>query len=107
MNSYGNSFNDHCQHYTFSEHLSTSVMAYSDPQRGRDAVQAWRKANPELVKRQRRAAIVAKAVKERRFPRLSSITRHGLSDEDLERIASAVMGGRNEAEMHRVTKPAA
>ena len=77
-------------------------MAYSDPQRARDAVRAWRKANPELVKQQRRAAILRKATRERRLPRLSSITRHGLSDEDIERIVVAVMRGRDESEMTRM-----
>lgn len=77
-------------------------MPYSDPQRARDAVRVWRGANPELVKRQRRVAMLKKAVKEQRFPRLSSIARHGLSDEDLQCIVNAVMCGRDEAEMARV-----
>ena len=71
-------------------------MAYSDPQRGRDAVRAWRKANPELVKRQRKTAIIRRALKEQRLPRLSSITRHGLNTEDLRRIVDAVMCGQDE-----------
>ena len=82
-------------------------MAYSDPQRARDTVRAWRHANPELVKRQRRAAMLKKAVSERRFPRLSSIARHGLSDEEVARIVGAVMGGRDETEMARMATVAA
>ena len=70
-------------------------MAYSDPQRGRDAVRAWRAANPELVRQQRKMAIIRRAMAQRRLPRLSSIEKHGLSDEELRRIVDSVMCGEN------------
>ena len=68
-------------------------MAYSDPQRGRDAVRTWRKMNPELVRQQRARALIRRAVKEKRLPRLSSIARHKLGDEELRRIVDAAMCG--------------
>ena len=69
-------------------------MAYSDPQRGRDAVRAWRKANPELVRQQRKTATIRRALKEQRLPSLCTISRHGLNDEDLRCIVDAVMCGQ-------------
>ena len=69
-------------------------MAYTDPQRGRDAVRAWRKANPELVRQQRKTAIIRRALKEQRLPSLCTISRHGLNDEDLRCIVDAVMCGQ-------------
>jgi hypothetical protein len=77
-------------------------MTYRDPQRGRDAVQAWRKANPERVKHQRKIALIERAIRERRLPRLQSIEKHGLSDEDVLRIVSAVMAGSTETVALRV-----
>lgn len=69
-------------------------MAYTDPQRGRDAVRAWRKANPELVRQQRKTATIRRALKEQRLPSLCTISRHGLNDEDLRCIVDAVMCGQ-------------
>ena len=77
-------------------------MAYSDPQRARDFARNWRKANPELVKQQKRNALVRRAIKERRLPRLASIQKHGVSDEDVQRIVDAVMTGGAEAVAVRV-----
>lgn len=78
-------------------------MAYSDPLRARDAVKRWREANPELVKRQRREAMIRTMVQKQRLPSLSVITRHELSDDDLRRIVGAVIGP-NEAEMVRLVE---
>ena len=83
-----------------------SEMAYSDPQRGRDQVRAWRKANPqrhaEIVKQQNRNALIRRAIKERRLPRLDSIAKHGLSDEDVQIIVDAVMASRGDTVAARV-----
>ena len=83
-----------------------SEMAYSDPQRARDQVRAWRKANPErhaeIVKRQNRNALIRRAIKERRLPRLDSIAKHGLSDEDVQSIVKAVMASRGDTVAARV-----
>ena len=77
-------------------------MAYRDPQRAKEAVRAWRQANPDKVRQQRRAAMLKRAVGKRRFPRLSSITQHKLSDDEVLCIIHAVMGGQDEAEMVRM-----
>ena len=79
-------------------------MAYSDPQRARDFARNWRKANPELVKQQKRNALVRRAIKERRLPRLASIQKHGVSDEDVQRLVDAVMAGSGEAVAVRVAR---
>ena len=59
-------------------------------------MRAWRAANPELVRQQRKMAIIRRAMAQRRLPRLSSIEKHGLSDEELRRIVDSVMCGENE-----------
>ena len=79
-------------------------MAYGDPLRAREAVKQWRHDNPELVKRQRRQAMIRTMVQKQRLPSLSVIARHELSDEDLRRIVHAVAGGRDEAEMVRLVE---
>ena len=65
-------------------------MGYSDPQRRRDAVRAWRKANPELVQQQRRNALVRRAIRERRLPHMTSIAKHKLTDKEIQSIVDAV-----------------
>ena len=69
-------------------------MAYSDPLRAREAVKQWRHDNPELVKRQRRQAMVRTMVQKQRLPSLSVIARH----------VRAVNGGRDETEMLRLVE---
>ena len=79
-------------------------MAYSDPLRAREAVKQWRKENPEVVKRQRRNAMIRMMVQKQRLPSLSVIKRHELSDEELRELVKAVNGGRDEAEMVRLVE---
>ena len=79
-------------------------MAYSDPLRAREAVKQWRHDNPELVKRQRRQAMVRTMVQKQRLPSLSVIARHELTDDDLRQIVRAVNGGRDETEMLRLVE---
>ena len=79
-------------------------MAYSDPLRAREAVKQWRKENPEVVKRQRRNAMIRTMVQKQRLPSLSVIKRHELSDEELRELVKAVNGGRDEAEMVRLVE---
>ena len=86
--------------------MITKNMPYSDPQRGRDAVRVWRLTNPEMVKQQRKMAIIKKAVKQQRLPRLSSIARHGLSADELRCIVDAVMCGQDEPVVASIGKVA-
>ena len=67
-------------------------MPYANPERRREAVRIWRQAHPEKVKTYRRTSMLRKAVNERRFPRPSSIEHHALTEEEVMRIVTSVLG---------------
>ena len=69
--------------------MANQCMPYRDPRLAREAARAWRLANPELVRRPRKAATLRKALRERRIPRWSSITH--FSDEELRAIVNAAL----------------
>ena len=70
-------------------------MPYADATKQREATEAWRKANPDKVRKYRKTSLIRQMLNEQRIPRASSVKRHGLTEEEVMKIVTAVM--RNES----------